>query len=189
MTSKGVSCSLSNTLFDPKNRRSSRLTDFPLKPSRPKEGRVRFLRCSTVGQFQIPRRVFSPTGPPAEISRVSGGRSTPRAPTTSSSSCDDDDDHFLSIFSIPIRSMKCTQSVGSKYAQVTLRRSKVFTLPTSLLRRLRSDDSLELRTSQLCTVIAAIDRIAKKKLALCMTCSCLVWVYVFGPPASFTGSQ
>ena len=157
MTSKGVSCSLSNTLFDPKNRRSSRLTDFPLKPSRPKEGRVRFLRCSTVGQFQIPRRVFSPTGPPAEISRVSGGRSTPRAPTMSSSSCDDDDDdHFLSIFSIPIRSMKCTQSVGSKFAQVTLRRSKVFTLPTSLLRRLRSDDSLELRTSQLLSLQRSI---------------------------------
>ena len=46
---------------------------------------------------------------------MSGGRSTPPAPTKSLSSCDDDDDDIFCIFfpSNPIRTMKCTQSVDS----------------------------------------------------------------------------
>ena len=127
-------------------------------------------RCSTLRQFQILRRVFSPTGPPAEISRVSGGRSTPRAPTTSSSSCDDDDDDdddfSISPFpSDPNHEMypKCRSTLESP-----LRRRKVFMSQTSLLRRRRYDDSLAL-CSHSRIAIGRIEKKASRYAALCST--------------------
>ena len=119
------------------------------------------LRHLTAPQFQILRRVFSPTGPPAETSRASGGRSTPpRAPTTSSSSCD------LSIFALPFPNREMyPESPSDAFALQ-------FPLPSSSAEKLSSSSTLPLQT-------LSIGRIAKRYIAICTTLKCSVGEFCF----------
>ena len=136
----------------------------------------------TLPQFQIPRRVSSPTGPPEEISRVSGGRSTPPAPTKSLSSCDDDDDDIFCIFfpSNPIRTMKCTQSAEVRSSLLSVAGKFSCRKLRCSVRRRRYDDSLALRSHSR-IAIGRIEKKASRYAALCSTNP----ARVFGPPRQF----